>query len=79
MLHCLWDTLSGPSLADDQFPQANTKGCTMEACAFRDAKKENVTFRRHPELEVVGVSADDTAKQASFADQFNLLNPMRVG
>lgn len=48
----------------------------MEACAFRDAKKDNVTFKRHPELEVVGVSADDTAKQASFADQYNLPYPI---
>lgn len=39
-----------------QFPQAGTTGCTREACAFRDAKAENQTFKRHPELEVVGIS-----------------------
>jgi peroxiredoxin len=28
----------------------------MEACSFRDAKAQNITFKRHPELEVVGIS-----------------------
>ena len=39
-----------------QFPAAGTMGCTMQACAMRDAKEKNATFKRHPELEVVGIS-----------------------
>ncbi|WVR08715.1 hypothetical protein IAU60_005773 [Kwoniella sp. DSM 27419] len=58
------------------FPAANTMGCTMEACGFRDAQAQNIVFKRHANLEVVGVSGDDTAKQASFADQYNLPYPI---
>ncbi|GFZ51381.1 hypothetical protein JCM24511_09143 [Saitozyma sp. JCM 24511] len=58
------------------FPTAGSTGCTMEACAFRDAQVENVTFKRHPDLCVVGISGDPTAKQASFADQHNLKYPI---
>jgi len=54
------------------FPNAFTLGCTAEACAFRDAQAENVTFKRHPNLEVVGVSHNRTEKQASFADEYKL-------
>jgi hypothetical protein len=31
----------------------------MEACAFRDAQVENVTFKRHPDLCVVGISGGE--------------------
>ncbi|KAG7528210.1 hypothetical protein FFLO_06325 [Filobasidium floriforme] len=58
------------------FPQANTTGCTKEACAFRDAQTSNITFKRHPDLDVVGISSDSTAKQQSFADQYKL--PYRI-
>ncbi|KAK4687003.1 hypothetical protein P7C73_g3115, partial [Tremellales sp. Uapishka_1] len=60
-----------------QFPQAGTTGCTKEACAFRDAQKSNTTFKRFEgDLEVVGISSDATAKQASFADEYNLPYPL---
>ena len=39
-----------------EFPAAGTMGCTMQACAMRDAQEKNATFKRHPELEVVGIS-----------------------
>jgi len=40
------------------FPKANTMGCTKEACAFRDARQDNPTFKRYGDdkLVVVGVS-----------------------
>ncbi|ORX40818.1 thioredoxin-like protein [Kockovaella imperatae] len=58
------------------FPKAGTSGCTTEVCSFRDAQKENVTFQRYPDLEIVGVSADPVAKGLSFADQHNLPFPL---
>jgi peroxiredoxin Q/BCP len=50
------------------YPRANTPGCTVEACEFRDgvakfAKKGAV---------VVGVSPDKPAAQAKFKDKFAL-------
>ncbi len=48
----------------------------MEACAFRDAQSSNTTFNRHPDLVVVGISGDGTAKQASFADEHKLPYPI---
>ncbi|ORY28045.1 thioredoxin-like protein [Naematelia encephala] len=58
------------------FPKAGSKGCTMEACSFRDAQNENVTFKRHPGLTVVGISSDSTEKQQIFADQHSLPYPL---
>ncbi|KAL7422946.1 hypothetical protein Q5752_002244 [Cryptotrichosporon argae] len=58
------------------FPEAGTKGCTMEACSFRDARASNAVFARHPDLEVVGISGDGLAKQAKFADEHGLGYPL---
>ncbi|WWC92442.1 uncharacterized protein L201_007400 [Kwoniella dendrophila CBS 6074] len=58
------------------FPAANTPGCTREACSFRDAQVENITFKRNPNLVVVGISGDATTKQSSFADQYKLPYPI---
>ncbi|WVF67773.1 hypothetical protein IAT40_002533 [Kwoniella sp. CBS 6097] len=58
------------------FPAANTPGCTKEACSFRDAQTQNVVFKRHSNLAVIGISSDATAKQSSFADQYNLPYPI---
>lgn len=40
------------------FPKAFTTGCTKEACAFRDAKQDNIAFQGtgSDELEVIGIS-----------------------
>ncbi|KAJ9116470.1 hypothetical protein QFC22_004912 [Naganishia vaughanmartiniae] len=56
------------------FPKAFTTGCTKEACAFRDAKKDNIVFQGtgSDELEVVGISRDAVEKQTRFADQHKL-------
>ncbi|EIW66254.1 hypothetical protein TREMEDRAFT_65525 [Tremella mesenterica DSM 1558] len=58
------------------FPQSGSMGCTIEACSFRDAIKENPVFTRHPDLTIVGVSADLTVKQQAFADKENLPYPI---
>lgn len=54
------------------FPQSGSMGCTIEACSLRDAAKANPAFTRHPEVAIIGISADPTAKQQSFADKQNL-------
>lgn len=44
------------------FPKANTTGCTKEACSFRDARNENVVFKRlEGDLTVVGISGGEQA------------------
>jgi len=50
------------------YPRANTEGCTVQACSFRDAR---------PTLEaanvsVVGVSDDPVSDLASFAEEYDL-------
>ena len=54
------------------YPQDDTPGCTVEACAFRD---------RRPELAargalVLGVSPDGVASHAAFRDKFALDFPL---
>jgi len=50
------------------FPKADTPGCTMEACEFRDAQK---TFTRK-NAAIVGISPDKPAAQAKFAAKYGL-------
>ena len=50
------------------YPRADTPGCTVEACAFRDAiddlKAANAT--------VLGISRDTVKAQKKFAEKFHL-------
>jgi peroxiredoxin Q/BCP len=50
------------------YPRADTPGCTIESCSFRDAvskfTKKGVT--------VLGVSPDTTKAQAKFKEKFDL-------
>ena len=50
------------------YPRADTPGCTIESCSFRDAvskfTKKGVT--------VIGVSPDTTKAQAKFKEKFDL-------
>lgn len=50
------------------YPKDNTKGCTAEACAFRDSYE----VFRDAGAEVVGVSTDSEASHEKFAAQHNL-------
>jgi peroxiredoxin Q/BCP len=50
------------------YPKDETLGCTVEACAFRDAHQDFVAAG----AAVVGVSRDDEASHASFAGRHNL-------
>jgi peroxiredoxin Q/BCP len=50
------------------FPKANTPGCTLEACGFRDAYAD----LQAAGAVVLGVSPDTVAKQAKFAQKCQL-------
>ena len=54
------------------YPAAMTKGCTMEACHFRDVAKE---FADAGAVRL-GISPDAVAKQQEFADTHDLGYPL---
>lgn len=50
------------------YPRADTPGCTIESCEFRDAIKK---FTKKG-VTVLGVSPDTTQAQAKFKEKFDL-------
>lgn len=50
------------------YPKDETPGCTTEACAFRD---DWVTLQSM-KVQVLGVSLDDSASHARFAEKYKL-------
>src|SRR5271168_5067145 len=50
------------------YPRADTPGCTVESCEFRDSIKE---FTKKG-VTVIGVSPDTTKAQAKFKEKFDL-------
>jgi len=54
------------------YPAAMTPGCTTEACDFRD----NLNSLRSAGYQVIGVSKDEPAANAEFAEQENLNFPL---
>jgi thioredoxin-dependent peroxiredoxin len=50
------------------YPKADTPGCTVEACEFRDGIKG---FAKRG-VSIVGVSPDKSAAQAKFKDKYTL-------
>lgn len=50
------------------YPKDDTPGCTKEACSFRDA---NEVFEEK-NIKVLGVSPDDDASHAKFAEKYSL-------
>jgi peroxiredoxin Q/BCP len=54
------------------YPRDDTPGCTREACAFRDAKKQLAAAG----AKVLGVSPDDVASHVKFRDKFQLNFPL---
>jgi peroxiredoxin Q/BCP len=49
------------------YPKANTKGCTIESCGFRD-----LAARFPKDAVVIGASADDEAAQTKFIKDHDL-------
>ena len=54
------------------YPRDDTPGCTREACAFRDRKRELAKLA----ATVLGVSSDDVASHQKFRDKFKLNFPL---
>jgi peroxiredoxin Q/BCP len=50
------------------YPRDNTSGCTKEACAFRDRKRQLTRLG----AQVIGVSPDSVASHVKFRDKFKL-------
>jgi thioredoxin-dependent peroxiredoxin len=50
------------------YPKADTPGCTIEACGFRDAYKK----LQKAGVVVLGISADSSAAQKKFEDKYEL-------
>jgi peroxiredoxin Q/BCP len=59
---------SGKKLILYFYPKDDTPGCTKEACNLRDNYKE----LKNNDFEVIGVSADNTAKHLKFIDKYEL-------
>ena len=54
------------------YPKDETSGCTKEACAFRDAFAD---YKKAGAV-ILGVSPDDSASHAKFAQKFALPFPL---
>ena len=54
------------------YPKANTPGCTVEACEFRDA----IGAYAGKGAAVIGISPDKPAAQAKFKEKFSLPFPL---
>jgi len=50
------------------YPRDETRGCTAEACAFRDSHEVFTDAG----AEVIGVSSDSVSRHAAFADRHKL-------
>jgi peroxiredoxin Q/BCP len=50
------------------YPRADTPGCTIEACSFRDA----ISDIQETGAVVLGISRDTVKAQKKFADKFHL-------
>ena len=54
------------------YPRADTPGCTVEACSFRDA----ITGLKDANVTVLGISRDTVKAQKKFAEKFQLKYPL---
>ncbi|MBW2464872.1 MAG: peroxiredoxin [Deltaproteobacteria bacterium] len=65
-------SLRGSAVVLYFYPRDATPGCTAEACAFRDAWDRLEALG----AKVVGVSSDDSASHAEFAQEHDLTFPL---
>ena len=54
------------------YPRADTPGCTIEACSFRDA----ISDLKEAGAVVLGISRDTVEAQKKFAEKFELKYPL---
>ena len=59
---------SGKKLILYFYPKDDTPGCTKEACNLRDNYQE----LKNNDFEVIGVSADNSAKHLKFIEKYDL-------
>ena len=64
----LSDRLGEHSVVLYFYPKDETRGCTAEACAFRDSHE----VFTEAGAEVIGVSSDSTDRHAAFAGRYDL-------
>ncbi|TFK27722.1 AhpC-TSA-domain-containing protein [Coprinopsis marcescibilis] len=57
------------------YPESGSYGCTRQACQFRDAVVENVTFSAE-KVRLIGISPDSVEKQKQFVEKHNLPFPV---
>lgn len=65
-------SLKGKKVALYFYPKDDTPTCTNQACNLRD----NISLLQEKGIEVIGVSADDSASHKHFETKFNL--PFRL-
>jgi peroxiredoxin Q/BCP len=63
---------SGKTIVLFFYPKADTPGCTVEACGFRDTYKKIQASG----AIILGISADNSAKQKKFEEKFKLPYPL---
>ena len=66
------DELRGKPVVLYFYPKADTPGCTIEACGFRD----RIADYQKLAVPVFGVSPDSVEEVTSFAKKFNLNFPL---
>ena len=54
------------------YPKDDTPGCTQEACTFRDDLNQLTAMG----AQVIGISVDDSASHAEFANKYHLPFPL---
>jgi peroxiredoxin Q/BCP len=54
------------------YPEADTPGCTKQACAVRDSRSDLASLG----VDVVGISPDEPDKQARFDQKYGLGFPL---
>ena len=54
------------------YPRADTPGCTVEACSFRDS----INDLKAAGVTVLGISRDTVKAQKKFSDKFHLSYPL---
>ena len=66
--------VKGSSVVVYFYPKDDTPGCTKEACAFRDQKKEI----KQLSVQLVGVSPDGQEEHEKIRDKYKLNFPLLV-
>src|SRR5690349_3402689 len=64
----LYDRLGERAVVLYFYPKDDTRGCTAEACAFRDSHEVFTDAG----AEVIGVSSDSVDRHAAFAGRYQL-------